>query len=59
MQQSARHRAGDRSALDRFQNCWRSQGNSKYTWTYTLAGTYTDFWSLNERALDYALAPLS
>src|SRR5262249_34805834 len=28
----------------------------EYTWTLTLAGHYTDFWILTERALDYALA---
>jgi 2-haloacid dehalogenase len=28
----------------------------EYTWTLTLAGCYIDFWTLTERALDYAFA---
>ena len=37
----------------------RKSGATKqleYTWTLTLAGHYTDFWTLTERALDFALA---
>ena len=50
-----RHRAGAGPDADRISELWRSK-QLEYTWTYTLAGTYTDFWSLTERALDYALA---
>ena len=49
------HRAGAGPDADRISELWRSK-QLEYTWTYTLAGTYTDFWSLTERALDYALA---
>ena len=34
---------------------WRSK-QLEYTWTLTLAGHYADFWTLTERALDFALA---
>ena len=34
---------------------WRTK-QLEYSWTLTLAGHYTDFWTLTERALDYALA---
>jgi 2-haloacid dehalogenase len=34
---------------------WRGK-QLEYTWTLTLAGHYTDFWTLTERALDFALA---
>ena len=38
---------------------FRRSGGPKqleYTWTLTLAGRYVDFWTLTERALDYAFA---
>jgi 2-haloacid dehalogenase len=34
---------------------WRAK-QLEYTWTLTLAGHYADFWTLTERALDFALA---
>lgn len=40
---------------DRLSDLWRSK-QLEYSWTLTLAGAYQDFWSLTERALDYALA---
>jgi 2-haloacid dehalogenase len=40
---------------DRLSDIWRLK-QLEYTWTLTLAGHYTDFWALTERALDYALA---
>ena len=40
---------------DRMSEIWRSK-QLEYTWTLTLAGHYTDFWILTERALDFALA---
>jgi 2-haloacid dehalogenase len=40
---------------DRASELWRAK-QLEYTWTLTLAGRYEDFWTLTERALDYALA---
>lgn len=40
---------------DRMSDIWRGK-QLEYTWTLTLAGHYTDFWTLTERALDFALA---
>jgi 2-haloacid dehalogenase len=40
---------------DRMSEIWRAK-QLEYTWTLTLAGHYTDFWTLTERALDFALA---
>lgn len=34
---------------------WRAK-QLEYTWTYSLAGRYRDFWALTEDALDHALA---
>lgn len=39
---------------DRMSEIWRAK-QLEYTWTSTLAGHYTDFWTLTERALDFAL----
>jgi 2-haloacid dehalogenase len=39
----------------RMSEIWRTK-QLEYTWTLTLAGHYADFWTLTERALDYALA---
>ena len=51
----ARHRADAGPDADRFSEIWRSK-QLEYTWTLTLAGRYVDFWTLTERALDYAFA---
>lgn len=40
---------------DRISDLWRTK-QLEYSWTLTLAGKYEDFWTLTERALDYALA---
>lgn len=40
---------------ERMSDIWRTK-QLEYTWTLTLAGHYVDFWTLTERALDYALA---
>jgi len=40
---------------DRLSEIWRTK-QLEYSWTLTLAGHYVDFWTLTERALDYALA---
>jgi 2-haloacid dehalogenase len=34
----------------------RSRGRLEYSWPLTLAEQYADFWTLTERALDYAFA---
>ena len=39
----------------RMSEIWRIK-QLEYSWTLTLAGHYTEFWTLTERALDYALA---
>ena len=51
----ARHRAAAGPEAERFSEIWRSK-QLEYTWTLTLAGRYVDFWTLTERALDYAFA---
>ena len=51
----ARHRAAAGSDADRFSEIWRTK-QLEYTWTLTLAGHYADFWTLTERALDFAFA---
>jgi 2-haloacid dehalogenase len=51
----ARHRAAAGPDADRFSELWRTK-QLEYSWTLTLAGHYTDFWTLTERALDYAFA---
>jgi 2-haloacid dehalogenase len=40
---------------ERMSEIWRTK-QLEYSWTLTLAGHYVDFWTLTERALDYALA---
>ena len=47
--------APPRPDADRFSDIWRSK-QLEYTWTLTLAGHYIDFWTLTERALDFAFA---
>ncbi len=49
-----RHRTAAGADADRFSELWRTK-QLEYSWTLTLAGRYLDFWSLTERALDYAL----
>jgi len=51
----ARFRGEAGPDADRLSEIWRSK-QLEYTWTLTLAGHYVDFWTLTERALDYALA---
>jgi 2-haloacid dehalogenase len=51
----ARHRAAAGPEAERFSEIWRTK-QLEYTWTLTLAGYYVDFWTLTERALDFALA---
>lgn len=51
----ARHREAAGRDADRLSEMWRTK-QLEYTWTLTLAGRYLDFWTLTERALDYALA---
>ena len=51
----ARHRAAAGAEAERFSEIWRTK-QLEYTWTLTLAGHYLDFWTLTERALDYAFA---
>ena len=51
----ARHRADAGPDAERFSEIWRAK-QLEYTWTLTLAGSYVDFWTLTERALDYAFA---
>jgi 2-haloacid dehalogenase len=48
-----RHRAAAGPDADRFSEIWRSK-QLEYTWTLTLAGRYLDFWTLTQRALDFA-----
>jgi 2-haloacid dehalogenase len=49
----ARHRTEAGPEAERFSEIWRTK-QLEYTWTLTLAGHYLDFWTLTERALDYA-----
>ena len=51
----ARHRDEAGPEAERFSEIWRTK-QLEYTWTLTLAGSYVDFWTLTERALDYAFA---
>lgn len=51
----ARHRTEAGPEAERFSEIWRTK-QLEYTWTLTLAGSYVDFWTLTERALDYAFA---
>ena len=50
----ARFRAEAGPEADRMSEIWRAK-QLEYIWTLTLAGHYADFWTLTERALDYAL----
>ncbi len=51
----ARHRTAAGSDADRFSEIWRTK-QLEYSWTLSLAGHYADFWTLTERALDFAFA---
>jgi 2-haloacid dehalogenase len=51
----ARHRATCGPDAERLSELWRAK-QLEYSWTLTLAGRYEDFWTLTQRALDYALA---
>ncbi len=51
----ARFRGQAGPDADRMSEIWRTK-QLEYTWTLTLAGHYTDFWALTERALDFSLA---
>ena len=51
----ARHRDEIGPDADRLSELWRAK-QLEYTWTLTLAGRYVDFWTLTERALDFAFA---
>jgi 2-haloacid dehalogenase len=51
----AQHRAEAGPDAERFSEIWRTK-QLEYTWTLTLAGAYVDFWTLTQRALDYAFA---
>jgi 2-haloacid dehalogenase len=50
-----RHRAAAGPDADRLSELWRTK-QLEYSWTLTLAGRYERFWTLTERALDFALA---
>src|SRR5882757_4310419 len=54
----ARHRAATGPDADRLSEIWRAK-QLEYTWTLTLAGRYVDFWTLTERALDFAFARIT
>jgi 2-haloacid dehalogenase len=49
-----RFRAQAGPEADRMSETWRAK-QLEYSWTLTLAGHYADFWTVTERALDFAL----
>ena len=49
----ARHRDAAGPEADRFSEIWRTK-QLEYSWVHSAAGHYVDFWTLTERALDYA-----
>jgi 2-haloacid dehalogenase len=51
----ARHRDAAGPEADRFSEIWRGK-QLEYAWMLSAAGHYVDFWTLTERALDYAFA---
>lgn len=51
----ARYRDAAGPGAERMSDIWRTK-QLEYSWTLTLSGHYMDFWTLTERALDYALA---
>jgi 2-haloacid dehalogenase len=50
-----RHRDAAGPEADRFSEIWRTK-QLEYAWMLSAAGRYVDFWTLTERALDYAFA---
>jgi 2-haloacid dehalogenase len=51
----SRHRDSAGPEADRFSEIWRTK-QLEYAWMLSAAGHYVDFWTLTERALDYAFA---
>jgi 2-haloacid dehalogenase len=51
----ARHRDTAGPDADRFSDIWRTK-QLEYAWMLSAARHYVDFWTLTERALDYAFA---
>jgi len=51
----ARYRDAAGPEADRFSELWRIK-QLEYAWMLSAAGHYLDFWTLTERALDYAFA---
>jgi 2-haloacid dehalogenase len=51
----ARHMAEIGPDAARFSEIWRAK-QLEYSWVLSLAGRYEPFWTLTERALDYAFA---
>jgi len=51
----SRHRDAAGPEADRFSEVWRTK-QLEYAWILSAAGHYLDFWTLTERALDYAFA---
>ena len=51
----ARHRGAAGPDADRFSEMWRTK-QLEYAWMLSAAGQYLDFWTLTQRALDYAFA---
>jgi 2-haloacid dehalogenase len=51
----ARHAAAVGPEATRLSEIWRSK-QLEYSWVLSLAGRYEPFWTLTERALDYAFA---
>lgn len=51
----ARYRDLAGPEADKMSEIWRTK-QLEYAWTLTLSGQYVEFWTLTERALDYALA---
>ena len=50
-----RHREAVGDDADALSALWRAK-QLEYSWVRTLMGRYTDFWSITQDALDYALA---
>jgi 2-haloacid dehalogenase len=51
----AKHGVSIGADAQRFSDTWRAK-QLEYTWTYSLMQRYEPFWSLTERALDFAFA---
>ncbi|HZP79636.1 MAG TPA: haloacid dehalogenase type II [Pseudolabrys sp.] len=51
----ARHSSAAGPDGPRLSEIWRTK-QLEYSWTLTLSGHYADFWTLTQRALDFALA---